>query len=934
MLPGKTAAQQVLNGVVKDRESKETLIGASVVIRGTTEGAVTDLYGRFRLETMRPFPVTIEVSFIGYETLVRAVSSAEKLTIMLRTSSVMLSNVEITGSRISEKQKQNPLTVETMDIIAVRETPAANFYEGLGHLKGVDVTAASLGFKVINTRGFNSTSPVRSLQLIDGVDNQSPGLNFALGNFLGVSELDLQKVELVVGASTAFYGPNAFNGVIDMTTRSPFIKPGLEVSYKVGERNLSEFSFRWADYTSNKQGEKKFGYKINWYTMSARDWNADNLSPTPQSRNDELNLGGYDAVNRYGDEYSSLGDYSFTGSAKTAPGLGTYYRRGYAEKDLVDYDTENMKLGASLHFLLDKDLELIAASNFGSGTTVYQGDNRYSLKDVLFFQNRLELRKPGKYFIRAYATNEHSGKSYDAFSTALLLQQNSKGDIRWYQDYSNKWVSEYANILSGLPGFPQPPVYNPNDTVGYGAAYTAYLNAINPFLENNFYDTLIYYHQLAQAFANGPGQPGFGGKDFIEPGTVAFDTAFARITSTLTTEGGSLFYDRSALYHLQGEYRYNMRRFDIVTGGNYRLYRPRSRGTIFADTAYVKYETDPVTGDTISASEDFRSITNREYGVYAGLERKLANEKLKLSATLRVDKNENFDYLFSPAASAVYLFNDDNLVRLSYSSAIRNPTLADQYLYFFVGRALLIGNINGFDSLVTIPSLFDALAFQNPDTLDYFNVDPIRPEKVQTIEGGFRMTLKNRLYADFNAYYSRYRDFIGYKVGADVRILNLTSSVAVNQVYRVAANSLDRVDAYGASGAITYFPGKYVAMTGNYSFNRLDRRGSTDPLIPAYNTPAHKFNLGMSLRDWKKWGMSFNYKWVEGFRFEGSPQFTGDIATYDMVDVQVNRKIPAIHTTFKVGANNILDNRHYEVFGGPQVGRLVYFSVLVEIQGK
>ena len=94
-----------------------------------------------------------------------------------------------------------------MDINDIKQTSATNFYEGLSHMKGVDMTSASLGFRVINTRGFNSTSPVRSLQIIDGVDNASPGLNFALGNFLGASELDLMKVEIISGASSAFYGP-------------------------------------------------------------------------------------------------------------------------------------------------------------------------------------------------------------------------------------------------------------------------------------------------------------------------------------------------------------------------------------------------------------------------------------------------------------------------------------------------------------------------------------------------------------------------------------------------------------------------------------------------------------------------------------------------------------------------------------------------------
>ena len=107
----------------------------------------------------------------------------------------------------------------------------------------------------MNTRGFNSTSPVRSLQIIDGVDNASPGLNFALGNFLGASELDLMKVEIIAGASSAFYGPNAFNGVISMQTKSPFQFPGFSAHVKAGERNLQEYGIRYAKVFKNKEGK-------------------------------------------------------------------------------------------------------------------------------------------------------------------------------------------------------------------------------------------------------------------------------------------------------------------------------------------------------------------------------------------------------------------------------------------------------------------------------------------------------------------------------------------------------------------------------------------------------------------------------------------------------------------------------------------------------
>ena len=203
-------------------ENGEPLIGATVQIEGTTIGAITDLDGNFKFKSETNPPFNLKISYIGYEDqTIEFLKAGQKIDVKMAPSAVMLEAFEVSDFRISEKQRQDPLTVESMDILAIKETPADNFYDGLAMLKGVDLTSASLGFKVINTRGFNSTSPVRSLQLIDGVDNQSPGLNFSLGNFLGSSDLDVMKVDVVAGASSAFYGPGAFNGVIDMTTKKP-----------------------------------------------------------------------------------------------------------------------------------------------------------------------------------------------------------------------------------------------------------------------------------------------------------------------------------------------------------------------------------------------------------------------------------------------------------------------------------------------------------------------------------------------------------------------------------------------------------------------------------------------------------------------------------------------------------------------------------------
>ena len=107
---------------------------------------MADLEGNFELSTAQKFPITLVISYVGYmdkEVILNSVQP--KLVIELSEDAVTIDQVEVKGRRISEKKIQSPLTMETMDAIAIAETPAANFYDGLGSLKDVDLTAASLG---------------------------------------------------------------------------------------------------------------------------------------------------------------------------------------------------------------------------------------------------------------------------------------------------------------------------------------------------------------------------------------------------------------------------------------------------------------------------------------------------------------------------------------------------------------------------------------------------------------------------------------------------------------------------------------------------------------------------------------------------------------------------------------------------------------------
>ena len=943
------SAQSVVRGHVIDGDTGEPMFSASVVVPETGQGVTTDFDGLFRLE-VAGLPVVLQVSFIGYGIKSITVNSTqEKLEVKLIPDQILIGAAEVVGSRISEKQKQAPLTVETMDLIAIKEAPSGNFYEGLGNLKGVDITSASLGFKIINTRGFNSTSPVRSLQLIDGVDNQSPGLNFSLGNFLGAPDLDVKSVEIIAGASSAFFGPGAFNGVINMETKDPFVFPGLSVSTKLGEttkkgeRPLFETGFRWADVIENDEGDPFFAYKINFFRFEAYDWQATNYDPIDGSSVSASNPGRYDAVNIYGDEFQPRFDYN-PPPGNAYRGLGTIYRTGYKEVDLVDYNTNNTKVSVSGHWRLQPEKtyespELIYGFNMGKGTTVYQGDNRFSLKNIEFYQHRLELRKKNKWFIRAYRTNEDAGDSYDPYATALKLQDSTRNHNNWARVYEEYWVDSIAPSISDT--------YPELELLGFDSVFTADgtflyllpLAGIPEGAEDQWFDenqgNLTYWHSQVEQWTN----EGYANLSAVAidpvghlvPGSDDFNTLFNRLITSKNNEGegGTRFHDLSSLLHVHGEYKFEPWFLEeIRVGGNFRQYTPVSEGTIFSDTAGVV-------------------ISNAEAGAYLGVKKRFLEDNMIVTGTVRVDKNENFPLMVSPAISLVWSPNTKDFARISYSSALRNPTLADQYLFLDVGPATLVGNLNGVQDLVTIQSFIDYRAqiipqgsiSMDPAYLEYFDIAPIRPEQVRTLEAGYRTTIGDKLYIDAGCYFSTYTDFIGYNIGLDIAFAPQSTAVQGIDVYRYAANSINEVKTQGASMGLQYYLDENFSLTGNYSWNKLVKTNEDDPIIPAFNTPEHKFNLGITARgldagNKNSWGFGVNYRWVQPFVFEGSPQFTGAIPQYDLVDAQLNFYVDQINTTFKVGGSNLLSNIHIETYGGPSVGRLAYVSILYDFNQK
>jgi outer membrane receptor protein involved in Fe transport len=196
------------------------LIGVNIIVKGKVLGTVSDRDGNFSLNVSES-SATLIFSIVGYETQEVDVSSnVSDLNITMSESYLLGNEVVVSASRVEQSILEAPVTIEKMDLLEIQNSATADFMDQLEHIKGVKVSRGSLNFAAVNTRGFATDANTRFVQLVDGMDTSAPLLNFPTGNLVGINPLDLESVEILPGASSALYGPNAFNGTMLMSIES------------------------------------------------------------------------------------------------------------------------------------------------------------------------------------------------------------------------------------------------------------------------------------------------------------------------------------------------------------------------------------------------------------------------------------------------------------------------------------------------------------------------------------------------------------------------------------------------------------------------------------------------------------------------------------------------------------------------------------------
>ncbi|RED50500.1 TonB-dependent receptor [Seonamhaeicola aphaedonensis] len=914
-------SQTTISGSVKDNNG-QPLPGANILIIGTSSGTVTDFDGNFTLTYSQNPPFTVQASSVGFETDTQEVTSNNQTLNFVLNEGTSLDEVVISASRTPERIFESPVTVERFGINEIKNTASADFYDGLENLKGVDVNVNSLTFKSVNTRGFATFANNRFMQLVDGMDNSTPALNFPIGNLVGMIDIDVQSVEILPGAASALYGANAFNGILFMRSKNPFDHHGISAYYKqgitsqesAGDNDYKDFGIRAAHKFSDK-----FAAKVNFGYLQGTDWMA-------TSEEDKLNRGfdrtnpDYDGINIYGDDESL--NMTLVADGLVAAGLlpqaladlvpsQDVSRTGYNERYLTDYNAESVKADWGLYFRpWANDFEIQYVGKVGVGTTIYQGANRYNINGFFQQQHKLEFRN-NNFFLRGYVVTDKAGDSYDMSFTGRNINRAWKDDLVWHGEYVGTYAQAFAGLIPNVPA---------------GNVDAA--------------------HAIARQIAD---------MGRFEPGTPEFEAAFNRSINDPDLATGSKFQDQSKYYHADANYNFgHLWEFaEVQIGGSYRQYSLNSFGTIYTDTD--------------------GPIDYSEYGLYTQIQKNMElNETmdLKLTGSIRYDKSEFFDGFFSPRFSAGLTVNENHNIRASVQTGFRNPTTQDLFIGLNSGRAILIGsapdNLDrytnnypvslagqlgfgqpstitqtgrvAYENSYTVNSLLQLLATGDPSVLAspnaIANPDVVKPEQITSYEVGYRGKLNN-FTVDFSAYYNSYKNFLTQPLVVSpfygtVGDNSLSVAAIANgdfQIYSTYTNSSADVNSYGASlGLSTKVFGNFD-LSGNYTYAKLDFDQEANPnLTTNFNTPEHRVKASFGNTNvFKNFGFNVAWRWSDNYFWESSFG-TGAVPAYHVLDAQINLKVPSFKSTFKAGATNLLGDEYTQAFGTGFIGSMYYVS--------
>jgi outer membrane receptor protein involved in Fe transport len=759
------------------------------------------------------------------------------------------------------------------------------------------------------------------------MDNRSPGLGFGFGSAAGVSDLDIESIEILPGASSALYGPDALQGLMLTKTKSPFDYSGLSAQLKLGINNVGKTDFGAKLYTDvalryAHKFSDKLALKANIQYIDGTDFISDNyddrmtrnrrgffvadqstktvkLGYTPN--NDKNTNFEYDGVNIYGDDVSNGGLFDFPATHPVTGLAGKRVTRsGYKEVDLLGTNGKinNTRVSAALHYKITDKIEASAAWYYGNGDFIRTAGFREFYPNYKRNQYKLELRGDN-FFVRGYHTSQ-GAVGYDLGRLAQRMLDSVKTMATWASQFSAAYATNGGNLAA------------------------------------------------ARATADA---------GFLTPGSQAFNDLKNKIISTNVNVAisprfnGLRFVDSSTMSHIEGMYNFKQllpENFEVITGASYRYYAMLTQGTFFP------------------TKRNGKEFTIKEYGAYmqGSYNLKLTESiAFKPIVAIRYDKNEYFEGGFTPRLSGVFSIGEHN-IRASWQSAFRNPSpnqlLADGKTGEVGGSQEALEGANVYKNPIYTQASVQKFATSNnsADLVKYVpKPENFTTEKIQTWELGYKSLINNKLYIDAFYYQSKYNDFIAtqnYNQLKDPAAPITALSNAANYItYQVNFNNFNEIYVTGYGIGLDYAIGGGYTIGGNYAkqIGKITLKTPADaPVNDPFGvaivkrkmsnlevsqvqrnffiSPEDRFNITFANpKVINNIGFSIGYRWTgEMWVEQGNTQGDVLLPSWSTIDASVSYKLPSIKSVVKLGANNIFNKYYSQGYGLAQIGGMYYIG--------
>ncbi len=300
------AQNHFISGMITDKNNIP-LFGANVILKPTYLGSTSDENGFYRIENIDPGKYTLMVSYIGYKSEeinlyisefdiversdeldtdfssklgleeeevedkkvefdILKSSFYEDMDFSLKRDALETEQIVVSASKKKEKLIDAPITIAAVSEQQIRKTAGGDLGAMLKTVRGVESYQVGMGRTALNVRGFMSAFNGRFVSLIDGANYMEPTFYISYGNTLPLVNEDIERLEVVFGPSSALYGPNAHNGLLNVITKHPRDSQGSTIAFGSGSSNYQSIRARYAT------ARGPFSLKFSLENVSVLDW--------------------------------------------------------------------------------------------------------------------------------------------------------------------------------------------------------------------------------------------------------------------------------------------------------------------------------------------------------------------------------------------------------------------------------------------------------------------------------------------------------------------------------------------------------------------------------------------------------------------------------------------------------------------------------------